>query len=152
MASRREAESVTSFEFTRPDGGLLPAWTPGAHIDVHLPSGTVRQYSLCGDPGDTRSYRIAVLELPQGRGGSVEVHRELRPGRTITIGAPRDNFSLAEAERYVFVAGGIGITPLLPMIHEVHRRGTPWKLVYGARSKDHFAFVGELTSLDAPSV
>ncbi|MFF1831337.1 PDR/VanB family oxidoreductase [Paenarthrobacter sp. NPDC058040] len=152
IASRREAESVTSFELRRPDEGPLPAWAPGAHIDVHLPSGTIRQYSLCGDPGNTTSYRIAVLELPQGRGGSVEVHRELRPGRTITIGAPRDNFSLTEAEHYVFVAGGIGITPLLPMIHEVHRRGVPWKLVYGARSLEHFAFLTELASLDPESV
>jgi ferredoxin-NADP reductase len=152
QASRREAESVTSFELTLPDGGLLPPWNPGAHIDVHLPSGTVRQYSLCGDPADRSRYRIAVLELPEGRGGSLEAHRELRPGRTITIGSPRENFSLAEAERYVFVAGGIGITPLLPMIHEVQRRGTPWKLIYGARSSEHFAFVGELTSLHAPSI
>ncbi|MFF2300510.1 PDR/VanB family oxidoreductase [Arthrobacter sp. NPDC058127] len=152
IATRREAESVTSFELASPDGSLLPSWQPGAHIDVHLPSGTVRQYSLCGDPGDATSYRIAVLELPQGRGGSVEAHRELRPGHVLKIGVPRENFSLAPAQRYVFVAGGIGITPLLPMIREVQRSGKQWTLFYGARSVDHFAFVDELQSLDEPSV
>ena len=112
VAARWEAESVTSFEFASPDGADLPPWEPGAHVDVHLPSGTVRQYSLYGDPADRTRYRIAVLELPQGRGGSVEAHRELRPGRIVHIGLPRTNFALAEAERYVFVAGGIGITPI----------------------------------------
>ncbi|MFC9552965.1 PDR/VanB family oxidoreductase [Rhodococcus sp. NPDC056960] len=144
VAARWEAESITSYEFARADGGELPAWVPGAHVDVHLPSGTVRQYSLCGDPADTSRYRIAVLELPSGRGGSVEVHRELRPGRPIRIGLPRSNFALADAERYVFVAGGIGITPMLPMIREVQRRGRTWELVYGARTAEHFAFVSEL--------
>ena len=144
VAARWEAESITSYEFARPDGGELPVWEPGAHVDVHLPSGTVRQYSLCGDPADASRYRIAVLELPAGRGGSVEVHRELRPGRLIEIGRPRSNFALAEADRYVFVAGGIGITPMLPMIREVQRRGRTWELVYGARTAEHFAFVGEL--------
>ena len=114
--ARRETESITSYEFARVGGGPLPAWSPGAHVDLHLPSGTVRQYSLCGDPADTSSYKIAVLELPEGRGGSLEVHRELRPGRTLLLGAPRENFFLVEAEEYVFVAGGIGITALLPMI------------------------------------
>ncbi|MEN0134695.1 MAG: PDR/VanB family oxidoreductase [Rhodococcus sp. (in: high G+C Gram-positive bacteria)] len=144
VAARWEAESITSYELAHPDGGELPGWEPGAHVDVHLPSGTIRQYSLCGDPGDTTRYRIAVLELPAGRGGSVEVHRELRPGRLIQIGVPRSNFALAEADRYVFVAGGIGITPMLPMIREVQRRGRTWELVYGARTAGHFAFVSEL--------
>lgn len=144
VAARWEAESITSYEFARADGGELPAWEPGAHIDVHLPSGTVRQYSLCGDPADSARYRIAVLELPAGRGGSVEVHRELRPGRLIEVGRPRSNFALTEADRYVFVAGGIGITPMLPMIREVQRRGETWELVYGARTAEHFAFVNEL--------
>lgn len=123
VAARWEAESVTSFEFASPDGADLPPWEPGAHVDVHLPSGTVRQYSLYGDPADRTRYRIAVLELPQGRGGSVKAHRELRPGRVVHIGLPRTNFALAEAERYVFVAGGIGITPILPMVREVAARG-----------------------------
>lgn len=148
-ATRWEAEAISSFELVLPDGGELPPWQPGAHIDVHLPSGTVRQYSLCGDPGDRHRYRIAVLELPGGRGGSVEAHRQLRSGQLIEISCPRSNFSLADADRYVFVAGGVGITPLLPMIREVRSRGIKCELVYGARSRAHFAFVDEL---DADSV
>lgn len=145
-ASRWEAESVTSFDFVSPAGVELPVWEPGSHIDVHLPSGAVRQYSLCGDPADRGRYRIAVLELLDGRGGSVEAHRELRPGRLVEISHPRSNFALVEADRYVFVAGGIGITPILPMLREVDSRGIKWELVYGARSTRHFAFADELTS------
>jgi ferredoxin-NADP reductase len=144
VAARWEAESVISFEFGYPDGSDLPSWEPGAHVDVHLPSGTVRQYSLCGDPARRDRYRIAVLELPDGRGGSVEAHRELRPGRIIDIGLPRSNFALIDADRYVFVAGGIGITPILPMIREVAARGIKWELVYGAKSDARFAFTDEL--------
>jgi tetrachlorobenzoquinone reductase len=144
VATRWEAESVTSFELADPNGGELPAWEPGAHVDVHLPSGNVRQYSLNGHPADRTRYRIAVLELPHGRGGSVEVHRELRPGRVVQIGPPRSNFALVDAERYVFVAGGIGITPILPMVREVAARGAKWELVYGAKSIAHFAFADEL--------
>jgi tetrachlorobenzoquinone reductase len=143
-AARWEAEGVASYELVPVDGGELAAWTPGAHIDVHLPSGTIRQYSLCGDPTDLGSYRIGVLELPYGRGGSVEVHRELRPGVRIRISEPRSNFGLVDASRYLFVAGGIGITPLLPMIRQVARAGAPWELVYGARTSEHFAFAAEL--------
>jgi ferredoxin-NADP reductase len=144
VAARWEADSVTSFELAPTAGGQLPVWEPGAHIDVHLPSGAVRQYSLCGDIADRNRYRIAVLELPAGRGGSVEAHRALRPGQTIEISWPRSNFALVDADRYVFVAGGIGITAILPMIREVSRRGIKWELVYGARSAAHFAFVDEL--------
>jgi ferredoxin-NADP reductase len=146
LCARWEAEGVASYELTPVDRSALPAWTPGAHIDVHLPSGPVRQYSLCGHAEDVTSYRIAVLELPHGRGGSREVHRALRPGIEIDVGCPRSNFALVPAERYVFVAGGIGITPLLPMIAEVRRRGSPWQLVYGARSHRHFAFADELAA------
>lgn len=143
-ATRLEARAVTSFELVSPDGSDLPAWEPGAHIDVYLPSGAVRQYSLCGDPADRRRYRIAVLALPDGRGGSVEAHRELRAGQLVDISGPRSNFTLIDADRYVFVAGGIGITPLLPMIRQVAARGIKWELVYGARSQAHLAFTDEL--------
>ncbi|HEY5854814.1 MAG TPA: PDR/VanB family oxidoreductase [Aldersonia sp.] len=149
VATRWEAESIASYEFAALDGSDLPEWAAGAHIDVHLPSGLTRQYSLCGDPSERSRYRIAVLEIIDGRGGSAEVHRELRAGRTLQIGLPRNNFTLADAERYVFVAGGIGITPLLPMIRQADRAGTPWELVYGARSAGHFAFGDELARLGA---
>ncbi|NMO01947.1 oxidoreductase [Gordonia sp. TBRC 11910] len=152
VAAVLQASSITSYELARTDGGVLPAWEPGAHIDVHLPSGTVRQYSLCGDPADRSRYRIAVLEITDGRGGSVEVHRELRPGRQIEISSPRSNFELIDAPAYVFVAGGIGITPILPMIRTVAQRGLPWELIYGARSVRHFAFADELAVDDSGAV
>ena len=145
--ARREADGVTSYELVAPDGADLPRWTPGSHLDVHLPSGAVRQYSLCGDPADRRIYRIAVLAQPAGRGGSVEVHRELRPGVVLRFGLPRSNFELVPARRYVFVAGGIGITPILPMIRQVAASGLEWELVYGARTAGHLAFLDELATL-----
>jgi len=143
------ATGIRSFEFVAEQGRQLPSWLPGAHIDVHLPSGTVRQYSLCGEPRAGDRYRIAVLELPDGRGGSVEVHRELREGVVVELGPPRNDFQLAEAPAYVFVAGGIGITPILAMIRHVARAGKPWRLVYGARTAAHFAFTDELDRLAA---
>lgn len=147
MVARWESERVTSYELVATDGTELPAWEPGAHLDLHLPSGTIRQYSLCGDPEDRSHYRVAVLHVVDGRGGSAEVHRELRPGAELEIGCPRADFQLSDAPQYVFVAGGIGITPLLPMIREVRRRRLPWELVYGARSAQHFTFAAELEGL-----
>lgn len=147
LTARWESQDVTSYELADPEGQDLPEWSPGAHLDVHLPSGAVRQYSLCGDVEDRSRYRIAILAMPDGRGGSIEAHRELRPGVEITISRPRLTFELVEAKRYVFIAGGIGITPLLPMIREVSRRGRPWELIYGARSREHFTFAKELRAL-----
>ncbi|MHA3724979.1 PDR/VanB family oxidoreductase [Leucobacter sp. HY1910] len=142
-----EATGIRSFAFEPIDGVPLSGWKPGAHIDVHLPSGTIRQYSLCGDHEDRAGYRIAVLEIPDGRGGSVEVHRELREGATLDIGVPRNDFRLSDAPAYLFVAGGIGITPILSMIRDVARRGKPWRLVYGARTAQHFVFTAEIDEL-----
>ncbi len=147
-AARRQGERITSYELAPLDGSALPQWTPGAHLDVRLPSGTVRQYSLCGDPADRSRYRIGVLEIPHGRGGSVEVHREFRPGVAVAAAAPRNDFTLVEADHYVFIAGGIGITPLLPMVEAVESRGAEWSLHYGARSREHFAFLDELARHD----
>ena len=147
QATRWEAEDIVSFRLSTEDGSALPAWTPGAHVDVHLPSGKIRQYSLCGDPADRTEYRIAVLRQPQGRGGSEEVHRELRAGTLLKLGSPRNDFVLEEAPAYRFVAGGIGITPILPMIRAAAAQGSAWHLVYGARSRDHFAFLSELEGL-----
>lgn len=124
----------------------LPEWTPGAHVDVHLPSGAVRQYSLCGPAGWCDDYTIAVLRQPDGRGGSEEVHKELSTGTEISITGPRNRFALEAAERYVFVAGGIGITPLMPMIETVAAKGTPWRLVYGGRSRSSMAFLDRLNA------
>lgn len=143
---RRQAERITSYELVSPRGVDLPVWKAGDHVDIHLPSGTLRQYSLCGDPADRGRWRIGVLEQPGGRGGSVEAHRELRPGAIVGVGQPRSEFALAEGASHLFVAGGIGITPLLPMLREAESRGDTWSLVYGARSKEHFAFLDELAA------
>ncbi|MEV0321196.1 PDR/VanB family oxidoreductase [Streptomyces sp. NPDC050658] len=141
-----EADGVLSVELVHPDGKPLPAWTPGAHVDLHT-GGHVRQYSLCGDPRDVSAYRIGVLNEPSSRGGSRHVHTKLRPGGRVTTSGPRNNFTLDEAPGYLFVAGGIGITPLLAMAREAARRGADWRMVYGGRTRDSMAFTGELAAL-----
>ena len=143
---RIEAEGVISLELQMPDGSALPAWTAGSHIDLVLPSGLTRQYSLCGEPGDTQRLRIAVLLEPNGRGGSREVHG-LRLGQKVTIRGPRNAFELQPADSFLFVAGGIGITPILPMIHTAQRVNARWHLLYGGRSRASMAFVPELERL-----
>lgn len=118
---------------TKPE---LPAWAPGAHVDLRLPDGRVRQYSLCGDPAERGQWRLAVKREEAGRGGSRWVHEALRAGETVMVTAPRNNFPLVEAaERHVLVAGGIGITPLLPMARELTRRGAEFSLHFLARSR-----------------
>ncbi|MFI2644465.1 PDR/VanB family oxidoreductase [Streptomyces sp. NPDC018610] len=141
-----EAHGVLSVELTHPDGKPLPAWAPGAHIDVHV-GGRIRQYSLCGDPADTGGYRIGVLDEPSSRGGSRHVHTKLRPGQPVTVSEPRNHFALEEASAYVFVAGGIGVTPILAMAREAARRGVPWRMTYGGRSRASMAFTEELAAL-----
>ncbi|MEV5158503.1 PDR/VanB family oxidoreductase [Streptomyces sp. NPDC053728] len=141
-----EAEGVLSVELIHPDAKPLPAWTPGAHLDVHA-GGQVRQYSLCGDPHTPDVYRVGVLNEPASRGGSRFVHTRLRPGQQITVSEPRNRFELEDADAYVFVAGGIGITPLLAMAREASRRGAAWRMVYGGRSRASMAFTGELEAL-----
>src|SRR3978361_501797 len=123
------AEDVRVLVLADPDGHRLPAWSPGAHVDVLLPSGLIRQYSLCGDPADVRRWQIAVLRVADGRGGSAEMHG-LELGARLGIRGPRNHFGLVPADRYLFIAGGIGITPIVPMVHEVLRRGLDWQLVY----------------------
>jgi ferredoxin-NADP reductase len=122
------------------EGDGLPRWEPGAHIDLHLPGGLVRQYSLCG----AGTWRIAVLREPDGRGGSAAVHDLVAVGDTLTASEPRNHFALVDAERYLFLAGGIGITPIVAMIAEVARRGRPWHLAYGGRSRASMAFLDVL--------
>ncbi len=144
-----EAAGVLTVELVHPDGKPLPAWEPGAHLDLHI-GGHVRQYSLCGDPQDTGRYRLGILDEPASRGGSRYVHTTLRPGATVRAQGPRNHFRLAPAGRYVFVAGGIGITPLLPMAREAARAGTPWQFVHGGRSRDSMAFGAELAAMAGP--
>ncbi|UQA91159.1 PDR/VanB family oxidoreductase [Streptomyces halobius] len=148
---RRVADGVVAVRLSAPDGGLLPAWQPGAHIELVLPSGTIRPYSLCGDPADRRSYRIGVLRVPQGRGGSAEVH-ELSPGREIAVRGPRNRFPLVLADHYLFIVGGIGITPILPMVRAVAAAGQEWHLLYGGRTRATMAFADELLALGGDRV
>ncbi|MEV4991622.1 PDR/VanB family oxidoreductase [Pseudarthrobacter sp. LMD1-1-1.1] len=138
------AEGVVTLTLAHPEGRRLPDWAPGAHIDVVLPDGTTRQYSLCGDRWDAYSYRIGVLRDPASRGGSSAIHATLRAGDLVGIGGPRNNFRLAPSGRYVFVAGGIGITPLLPMIQQAELVGAEWHLFYLGRSRTTMAFLDEL--------
>lgn len=138
---RAEAGDVVSLTLRRADGYDLPAWRPGSHLDVFLPSGRQRQYSLCGDPRDLSRYRIAVRRLPDGDGGSTEMHT-LAAGDTLRIRGPRNAFTFVQsAPSYLFVAGGIGITPILPMARAAGDRG---RLVYLGRSRDTMPFLGEL--------
>jgi ferredoxin-NADP reductase len=141
------ATGVISLELAAPGAAALPEWTPGAHIDLHLPSGLVRSYSLHGDPRERGAYHVAVLNAPDGRGGSAEVHRIAAPGVAVRASAPRNAFALEQASHYLFLAGGIGVTPLLAMAREVSRRGSTWTFVYGGRSRDHMAFLDALSAL-----
>jgi ferredoxin-NADP reductase len=138
------AEGVITLSLADPTGANLPAWTPGAHIDVLLDDTVVRQYSLCGSPGDQHSWRIGVLLDPGGRGGSRRVHENMNVGDAVAIRGPRNHFPLLAADRYVFIAGGIGITPILPMLEAATDAGADWQLYYGGRSRESMAFVGEL--------
>ncbi|MFC0541818.1 PDR/VanB family oxidoreductase [Kutzneria chonburiensis] len=137
------ADGVVLLTLRHPDGRPLPAWTPGAHIDLVLDD-LVRQYSLCGDPRDTSTLRVAVLREAAGRGGSRYVHDVLVAGQRIEMHGPRNHFPLVAAGRHLFIAGGIGITPMLPMITEVAAAGGDWRLVYGGRTRSAMAFHEEL--------
>jgi ferredoxin-NADP reductase len=141
---RREADGVVSIELGSNDEVALPAWSPGAHIDVILPGGMIRQYSLCSLPEDRTRWRIGVLLEHAGRGGSAFIHEHVRAGDALQVAGPRNNFALADAEEYLFVAGGIGITPILPMVRNVAASGRRWKLLYGGRTRGSMAFLGEL--------
>lgn len=144
---RWEADGIVSLEMTAPNGAELPEWEPGAHVDVFLDSGLVRQYSLCGGSADRSRYRIAVLREAEGRGGSEEIHRDVRAGATITIGKPRNLFRVPDAPGYLCVAGGVGVTPILSIIEAATARGVPSRLVYGGRSAASMSFVDELSAL-----
>ncbi|OZM71110.1 oxidoreductase [Amycolatopsis antarctica] len=141
---RDEADGVLSLSLVPAGGGELPRWTPGAHVDVVLGNGITRQYSLCSDPADRYRWRIGVLREPRGRGGSEYVFDKVHSGDIVEVGAPRNHFELARADRYVFVAGGIGITPILPMITHAEREGAQWTLLYGGRTRTSMAFTEEL--------
>ncbi|MFD2395736.1 PDR/VanB family oxidoreductase [Prauserella oleivorans] len=139
----READGVVGLRLAPADGVPLPTWVPGAHIDLTLPSGRCRQYSLCGEPADRSAYRIAVRRIPGGT-GSGEIHDRLARGTPLRIRGPRNAFRLVDAPSYLFVAGGIGSTPILPMVRACARLGLPWRLVYLGRSRATLPFLDEL--------
>ena len=146
LRRREEAEGIVSLEFGRPDGAPLPAFSAGSHIDVHLPGGLVRQYSLCNPAGDTTHYRIAVLRDAASRGGSVAVHDQLREGDLVTISEPRNHFPLVASPHTLLLAGGIGITPLMCMAQRLAATGAAFSLHYCTRSLARTAFRGELAA------
>lgn len=145
VSSRRiVAEGVVEIALSSVDDAPLPRFAAGAHIDVHLPCGLVRPYSLCGQPGRPGPYLISVLHEEAGRGGSDAMHR-LQTGDHIAIGRPRNLFAIAEgATDIVLIAGGIGITPILAMAHRLAETATPFALHYAARSSRHMAYAEEL--------
>lgn len=143
----QECDEVISLRLARPDGASLPGWHPGCHLRLELPSGRLRHYSLCGDPADRNGYRIAIRQIPHGGGGSTEIHDELKPGTTLRVLHPRNGFPFARERSVLFIAGGIGITPVLPMVREAVELGINWRLVYSGRSRNVLPFVDQVESL-----
>ena len=143
-AKRTAADGVVTLALHDVGGHPLPPWTPGAHIDLILGDAPTRQYSLCGDPTDRGTYRVGILRDPNGRGGSLHVHDRLQVGDLVRIRGPRNNFALAPSRRYLFIAGGIGITPILVMVAAAEAAGADWRLVYGGRQRASMAFLDEL--------
>lgn len=143
----RPAERIHALHLTDPGGAELPVWRPGAHIDLVLPSGLIRQYSLCGDPADRHSYRVAVLHEPEGRGGSREIHETDLVNTELGVRGPRNHFELVPATHYLFIAGGIGVTPLLAQARQATRQDAVWAFAYGGRSRASMAFISELADL-----
>jgi ferredoxin-NADP reductase len=141
---RTGAEGVVVLDLADPSGADLPEWSPGAHVDLRLPGEVTRQYSLCGDPADRTTWRIGVLREAQGRGGSQHVHEALHEGAEVDVRGPRNHFELVPSPRYLFIAGGIGITPLLPMLAAAEAAGAEWELHYGGRSRRSMAFLEAL--------
>jgi ferredoxin-NADP reductase len=137
------AQGILSVRLLPLGGGQLPVWQPGAHITVHLPSGMERQYSLCGDPAERTHFDIAVLKTEDSEGGSEWIHSSLTPGMTLEVTGPLNHFELEPANEYLFIAGGIGITPIKAMIESLPER-RQWNLIYAGRSRKTMAFLDDL--------
>jgi ferredoxin-NADP reductase len=143
-----EAEGVLSIRLSRIESNdPLPEWTPGAHIDVYVPDGSTRQYSLCGDPADRSSWLIAVLLEPESKGGSTFLHEALRVGDRLLVTRPKNHFNLEAATHHTLIAGGIGITPMMVMAEHLAREGRPFTLTYGGRAASAMAFRDRLGAL-----
>jgi vanillate O-demethylase ferredoxin subunit len=145
IARDNQAKDICSFELARVDGAPLPAFEAGAHIDVQLPGGLIRQYSLCNPPWEQQRYQIGVLKDPASRGGSKAMHEQIQVGQTLLISEPRNLFPLSEnAQRSLLFAGGIGITPILCMAERLQQLGAQFELHYCARSIERAAFIERL--------
>lgn len=140
------ARGIRAFELAQPDGAELPPFTPGSHIKVQAPNGALRKYSLCNAPSERRRYVIAVKREDGGKGGSLSMHQDLKVGDTLPTSAPQNAFALApNARAYLFIAGGIGVTPMLSMIRSFGELPpAPWRLIYLTRSPETTAFAAEL--------
>ncbi|HWU23031.1 MAG TPA: cytochrome P450/oxidoreductase [Nocardioides sp.] len=153
VAARREAaDGIVELTLADPSGAPLPSWTAGAHIDLVLSPTLTRQYSLCGSAADESSWKVGVLRDPHSRGGSAYVHEKLTEGATVRVRGPRNHFPLVASPRYQFIAGGIGITPILAMIEAAVARGAEWSLLYGGRSRASMAFLDLLEGDDRVTV
>lgn len=145
---RFEASSIHSFELVQPEGHELPPFTAGAHIDMHLPGGLMRQYSLCNNPAERHRYVVGILKEETGRGGSHTAHDQLRVGQQVSVSEPRNHFELhPETQHAVLLGGGIGITPLKAMAHALALRGISYELHYCTRNAGRVAFADELHAL-----
>ena len=155
MVSTREVvatdENVVRLRFESADGSPLPPWQPGSHLDFHLPSGLRRQYSLCGDPADRWGYTVAVRRIPDGGGGSVEMHA-LQPGERVTVRGPRNGFPFVGEGGALFIAGGIGITPIIAMVRAARELGMDWHFVYSGRSRESMPFLEEIATWEPERV
>ena len=147
-AIRMQAEGIHAFELVHPDGDELPPVQAGAHVDVHLPGGVIRSYSLAGNPLDRSCWTLGVLREANGRGGSQAMHESVRVGAPLTVGWPRNVFTLVDTARHtILLAGGIGITPLKSMAHTLASRGDSFELHYCAKTLKHAAFLNELNTI-----
>jgi vanillate O-demethylase ferredoxin subunit len=144
-AKTAECEGIFGFELVSLNGAPLPGFSAGSHIDVQIPGGLTRQYSLCGDPTETHRYQIAVLRDPKTRGGSAAMHDEVQPGDVVRISAPKNHFALAHGARHnLLLAGGIGVTPILCMAERLATTGGSFEMHYCTRSRDRTAFLGRI--------
>lgn len=151
--TRFTTPDVLHMHLVHPLRPALPEWSAGAHVDLRMPDGRVRQYSLCGDPGDRSRYEIAIKREAAGRGGSIWAHDKIREGSEVHISAPRNNLPLSQSgERYILVAGGIGITPLLSMARTLKTWGRNFTLHYCARSESEAPLLAELRDICGPSL
>jgi vanillate O-demethylase ferredoxin subunit len=146
LRKTQEAEGIASFELAKPDGSALPAFSAGSHIDVQVPGGLTRQYSLCNDAAENHRYRIAVLRDANSRGGSAAMHDAVKEGDTLSISEPRNHVPLVHAQRTLLFAGGIGVTPLLAMAQRLANSGAEFTLHYATRSPSRTAFRHEIAA------